>query len=66
MQKMKFSEDNVTQPEVLATLDFLQKITDSQPQRAVAIAATVLASFIFDEATALEVVSDVFALANED
>lgn len=59
-------EKNVSQADVLATLTFLEALTESRPERAVAISATILASFCKDEPMARDVISEVFSIVNAE
>jgi len=57
---------NPTQAEVLATLTFLESLTESHAGRAVTITATILASFCRDAEMAKEVIDKVFQLLEEE
>ncbi len=58
-------QDNASVDDVLTTLNFLEQLTESQPERAVAITASILASFCQDETMARDVISQVFQIVNE-
>jgi|DEB0MinimDraft_6_1074348.scaffolds.fasta_scaffold95134_2 hypothetical protein len=59
-------ENKVTQSEVLATLEFLEELTEGHSGRATVISATILASFCQDERMAVEVINKVFQLLEEE
>ena len=59
-------KDNVTTDDVLETLDFLENLTGSRPERAAAISASILAAFCQDETMARDVIGQVFQLVHED
>ena len=51
-----------SQEQLLATIDFLEKLTDSNPPQAMMLCASLMAVFAYEEQTAQDLISEAFAM----